>query len=62
MNLLTIKENHKLHRIKDIYKAFLKISMISMKDKTRKWYYAKSTMKEKNGMGETECRFIRRKI
>ena len=35
--------------------------MISIKDNTVKSYHAKSAMREKNGMSETECCFIRRK-
>ena len=38
---------HKLHRIKDLYKALYKISMISIKYNSIKLYYAKSAIREK---------------
>ena len=58
-SIFYLKKKHKLHRIKDLYKAPYEISMISLKYNRIKSYYQKSAMKKRKG--EIECRFVRRK-
>ena len=41
----SILENHKLHRIKDLYKALYKISMISIKYNTIRSCHVKPSMR-----------------
>ena len=45
--IISILKNHKLHRTKDLYKAFYKISMISIQYNRIKSYYAKHVMRVK---------------
>ena len=45
----SILENHKLHIVKDLYKALYKTSMISIKYNKIKPYHAKSATREKKG-------------
>ena len=49
VNPFSILENHELDRMKDLYKALYKISMISIEYNTIKSLYAKSAMRQKKG-------------